>query len=475
MPKKSYIINGDKKNNFPSIPGYIKISDNGDETEFYYKDDQYPTFVSKKAEKYVWRPFVKDESIPNLGRVLFNGNLSTDEATRQIKSQTKNIFDKLRNGNGGQIDYYQKLFPNRPLPQGLTKSAIAPQKPGADGTKPQTDADNPDVPSPIDTTNEDTKGAELTILAEKFQIESIKARSEYPIHIFPKDLRNIKEVDYIKFTQFKYTTRDIKLLEIEERKFTDKDKLPGGVYLPIQNVSDTNVVAWQENSMNPLQAAGAAFGLNLMESDASNIANTVESGYKEFIDKLQESGKSELIPAFKLWAAGQGVGLNNNLISRTSGAIFNNNLELLFSAPQLRSFSFNYNLSPRDETEANTVRGIIRFFKEGMAVNRTQSNLFLKTPNVFSVEYKNVRYDRRTNKKLPERDHPSLNKIKNPCALTNFQTNYAPDGSYMTFSDDYSTMTSYSISMTFMELEPLYSTDYYDNKKSLIPEDHIGY
>lgn len=467
MPKKSYIINGDKKNNFPSIPGYIKISDNGDETEFYYKDNPFPTFVSKKDENYVWRPSTK-ASIPYLGRILYNDNLSRDEATKKIESQTKYIFDKLRNGNGGQIDYYQKLFPNRPLPQGLTRSAIAPQKPGADGAKPQTDADNPDVPSPIDTTNEDTKGAELTILAEKFQIESAGVRNGYGTYIFPKDLRNIKEVDCIKFKQQKYVGRDIDLLEFKPKNYVD---ITGEVYLPIQNISDTNTVTWNEDPMNPLQAAGAAFGLNLIESDIGKIGNVVEAGYKEFVDKLQGSGKSEIIPAFKLWAAGQAVGLNN-LLSRTSGAILNNNIELLFSSPQLRSFTFNYVLSSRNKEDADAIRGIIRFFKEGMVVQRTASNLFLKSPNVFSIKYLNKHKDKRGD--IKEDLHPSIGRIKNPCALTNFQTNYAPDGSYMTFSDDYSTMTSYSISMTFMELEPLYSTDYYDNKTS-IPEDHIGY
>ena len=42
------------------------------------------------------------------------------------------------------------------------------------------------------------------------------------------------------------------------------------------------------------------------------------------------------------------------------------------------------------------------------------------------------------------RDHPSIGKIKD-CALTAINTQYTPDGTYMTYDDDARTMTSYTI------------------------------
>ena len=51
-------------------------------------------------------------------------------------------------------------------------------------------------------------------------------------------------------------------------------------------------------------------------------------------------------------------------------------------------------------------------------------------------------------------DHPSIGQIKD-CALTAINTQYTPDGTYMTFDDDARTMTSYNIRMQFTELEPL--------------------
>ena len=48
-------------------------------------------------------------------------------------------------------------------------------------------------------------------------------------------------------------------------------------------------------------------------------------------------------------------------------------------------------------------------------------------------------------------------KIKE-CALTGFNVSYTPDGNYATFEDG--VMTSYEISMTFQELEPIFNSDY---------------
>ena len=52
-------------------------------------------------------------------------------------------------------------------------------------------------------------------------------------------------------------------------------------------------------------------------------------------------------------------------------------LELLFDKPVLRGFQFSFDLVPRSKKEALEVVRIIRFFKQGMAPIRSQSNLFL--------------------------------------------------------------------------------------------------
>ena len=58
----------------------------------------------------------------------------------------------------------------------------------------------------------------------------------------------------------------------------------------------------------------------------------------------------------------------NRLLARTQGAVFNNNLSLLFDGPTLRPFNFNFNVSPRDQKESIEVLKIIRMFKQSSAV-----------------------------------------------------------------------------------------------------------
>ena len=84
------------------------------------------------------------------------------------------------------------------------------------------------------------------------------------------------------------------------------------------------------------------------------------------------------------------------ILARGYGGIPNANMELLFQSPALRSFSFNWKMTPRDEDEARVIRYIIRFFKQGMAARKTsgsagESSLYLGTPNVFHIQYSRSR------------------------------------------------------------------------------------
>ena len=169
---------------------------------------------------------------------------------------------------------------------------------------------------------------------------------------------------------------------------------------------------------------------------------------------------AQLISAFKLKLAQEAAGAQN-VLSRFAGGIVNPNMELLFSGPQLRPFNFNFRLSPRDDTEATTVRTIIRAFKQAMAPKVTGTGLFLSAPNIFGIKY--VQAGR------PDGFHPALNRIK-LCALKSCVVDYTPENSYMTFKDGSNTMVSYNMSLAFQELEPVTDADYQN-----VDQDEIGY
>ena len=135
----------------------------------------------------------------------------------------------------------------------------------------------------------------------------------------------------------------------------------------------------------------------------------------------------------------------------------NPNMELLFKKPQLRPFTFTFKLAPRSRSEAISVINIIRTFKQSMAPIRSESNLFLRTPHTYRLQYMSR-----------GKVHPYLNMFKE-CALTNLNMKYTPDGNYSTYEDG--VMTAYEMTMQFKEIEPVFNDDYEMSGESTIGQD----
>ena len=126
-------------------------------------------------------------------------------------------------------------------------------------------------------------------------------------------------------------------------------------------------------------------------------------------------------------------------------------MELLFDAPTIRAFKFQFKMTPRNRREAEQIKLIIRAFKRNMAPKakggtEKENGWFLKTPNVFELRY-------RTGNK----DHDYLHKFKQ-CLLTDISVNYTGDGVYSTYEDG--SPVSYLMDLSFKELEPIYDIDY---------------
>lgn len=224
------------------------------------------------------------------------------------------------------------------------------------------------------------------------------------------------------------------------------------VYLPIQSsITDQNAVGWEPDTLNPIEVEAAKLSMNLMTVNTANSDIGTEAGkiLNNALARAKTGSKVEgANQAIRTYLVGQAVGVNN-LLSRLEGQVLNPNLEPLFQGPQLRPFSFSFKLSPRSKEEAVRVKEIIRYFKKNMAVKKGNA-IFLSAPNVFKIQYQ---YG------SAGKVHQSLNLIK-MCALTNCSVDYTPNGTYMTYSDPEATMISYSISLSFQELTPIYDTDY---------------
>ena len=270
---------------------------------------------------------------------------------------------------------------------------------------------------------------------------------------YPVDIGSTKQ-DVIKFTLLEYqasgfgslgTSGGQQTLELGGKR-DPKRKGIGTVILPIPSgISDTNSCNWGSNELDALKAALAASAYTgITEGIGAGLSKLGASATQGTQDPTT---KKAVASAFTAAAMG---GDNAAILSRAEGAVINPNMELLFNGPTLRPFSFTFKMSARSDTEAKTIIKIIRFFKRGMSPIKSPTNLFLKTPNTFSIQY--LYRPGGANK-----DHPFIGRIKE-CALQNFTVNYTPEGQYATYSDG--VMVSYEMQMQFTELEPVFNSDY---------------
>lgn len=421
------------------------------------------TSVRRPDGTWVWSP-TTSTSISNLAK---RENLTADQVNNALyvktgnlpTSQTQTVLNAGRNTHLGLAEAKKLGLPG--ASGTATVTGTLPSQVSSGQTPPVTGGEPP-------ANNENGSGdgsqdfklisdiSQTDLLNKDFIKNRTGTRSEFagaggknPLK-YPENM--MSDQDHIKFLMYEYSPK--KFLGDDQlgfggervgRESNDTQKIIGSVILPIQpSISDTNTVNWNDDTLDLAdQLLGPlAFGAILGGPEgAAKEGGAIGKGVQQNKEAFQQLAGAEFAKA--------AVGSNKNYFTRKTGAIVNPNTELLFQGPGLRTFTFNFVLSAREESEAIIIRKIIRFFKQGMAVKRASSNLFLKSPNTFMIKYMHN-----------GSEHPWMNKIKE-CALQNFSVNYTPAGNYATYPDG--SMTSYELTMNFGELDPIYSDDYKDN------------
>lgn len=267
--------------------------------------------------------------------------------------------------------------------------------------------------------------------------------------IYPQTLRSSagsKGQDYIKMQMLQYVPKGIG--DFSGGNLSGSGPRPknrkglGSVVLPIPGgIADNNNVSWGGDQMDPVAQAFSSIAFaTIMQGVEAGGAKAAE------IAKIAQGNSAEVKKGLGTAIAGAASKTGSQVLKRTTGAIINPNMELLFNNPSLRQFNFTWKLAPRSKDESRAVVSIIRFFKQGMAAIREEPNLFLKAPNTFKLTYHH-KFD----------NHKYLNRFKE-CALLNCGVQYTPDGNYATYEDG--VMTAYQMTLAFQELEPVYSDDY---------------
>ena len=266
-------------------------------------------------------------------------------------------------------------------------------------------------------------------------------------YYYPVALKTNIDQDKLQISVLEYKPRPLPSkqskpsLGIGEREGY-RGRVLGSVFLPVPgNVVDSNNVSWDQDTLDPAKLA-------LADAFFDNVGG---GGVDGLIDSLGDTAKAIGVNKGDTKEAVAGAlakaATGGSILTRSTGKIINPNMELLFKGPQMRTFQLGWKMSPRDYEESEMIKKIIRMFKQSMAVKRSESQIFLKSPNTYKLRYITAR----------KREHSFLPKIKE-CALVGCSINYTPDGNYQVYEN--SSMVAYQMTLSFNELEPIYHDDY---------------
>ena len=407
----------------------------------YYKTD-VTTLADGSVQRETYRTDANGNNSVRIQSVTVNsdGKVTKDDlssnATVNEQRDLRNPKSQLRQGIKRQVDSAAGQLAEDNI-DGVTKSTLDKAALGS-GNAALNEVQTLDSLNTSNTTTQFQSTQKNTGTRKKFG--ELK---------FPLDLGS-STMDVIKFNMLEFKPRKTvnigALGGFEDRKKNRQANNIGTVTLPVPaGIQDQNQAGWGDGRINPIQAAGVNFAMTAFNKGLG-------AAMSDTADKLGDIGANsgalkEGVKAY-FTAAGVGVPLDQ-ILARTQGQVLNPNLELLFNGPTLRPFNFTFKMSARSGDESKEIVRIIRFFKQGMSPQRTDSNLFVKAPHTFQLEYLH----------RGQGEHNFLNKFKE-CALIGMSVNYTPENNYATFEDG--AMVSYEMQMQFKELDPVYNEDYTD-------------
>ena len=243
--------------------------------------------------------------------------------------------------------------------------------------------------------------------------------------------------------------------------------LKGSVILPMPKVTDVNAADWGKSELNAqgMAAAGLASKLIGQPGETPDERERRLQAFKELREQRggEEGGSVRRKTTGAIYnqivakTAGLLLGTDLNadtVLARQGGTVLNPNAEMLFQGPALRDFTFKYRMIARNRDEGQMIRNIIRFLKLGMAP-KFRSSTYLKSPDVFSLQYKR---GRGAPSNSEEGILDTVNRFSpGGLALTSINTDYAPNSYWSAYQD--SQPVEITMDLNFVELRPIYYND----------------
>jgi hypothetical protein len=147
------------------------------------------------------------------------------------------------------------------------------------------------------------------------------------------------------------------------------------------------------------------------------------SALEKFKSEGVAAGAGSIAKSIGLEAAGAITGLlgdktGGSLFTAATGVVKNPMLEMIYTAPSMRSFQFEFTFYPRDEREALEVQRIIERFRFHQAPELAEgAKGFLIAPSEFDIKFY-----------YAGSQNPNIPPIADSCVLTQIDVNYTPNG-----------------------------------------------
>lgn len=293
---------------------------------------------------------------------------------------------------------------------------------------------------------------------------------------YPKDAALQSGSDYVLFEFYKYVppfkginkgaTKDNgTALSVYNQSATDAalyEKVEGlqpvVLYMP-EDVSTGYKANWTGKAFSNIGAAAMALaGSGNGGQLAQNSLNTVGTAMDQLLPNLGVKAVQEIIGKI----TGEQIS-DNDVLSGTQGVILNPNVELLFQGIDLRNFTLNYKLVPRNQPEADNIKQIINIFRKAMLPDFSSGTTLTAAGNAIQIGGQNIA--------ASYIQVPSVCKVSfmhgsqlntnvaqyKMCAITQVDVNYTPDGAYATYDDG--NMVAIGLTLSFQETKLIFASE----------------
>ena len=183
-------------------------------------------------------------------------------------------------------------------------------------------------------------------------------------------------------------------------------------------------------------------------ADAETAGSGMIAGSSNFADFVGNSltavgmGARELL--LQISGALPNAGDNAAALSKKTGTAKNPNLEMVFKSVPFRKFEYNFEFSPRNQSEVDSTDKILKLFRYHMQPSlKNGGSAFFVVPSEFEITYMYI-----------DKQNTYIPKIAR-CVLTDMTIDQSPEGVFTTFKSDEKGAfpTSTKVTLAFTETE----------------------